>query len=101
MARNVNAAPKASLVLRLSVEHCWAVQAEVTYEWLRGTKDDGGYNSASRLLMNKRKLRSTMVNMLDSCLEIALAADRIAVTECDQLLAVAVPSTSVLALFAL
>lgn len=40
----------------------WHVlQAEVTYEWLRGTKDDGGYKSPSRLLMNKRKLRSVIV----------------------------------------
>lgn len=37
------------------------VQAEVTYEWLRGTHDDGHYLSPSRLLMNKRKLRSVMV----------------------------------------
>lgn len=36
------------------------IQAEVTYEWLRGTHDDGHYLSPSRLLMNKRKLRSVM-----------------------------------------
>lgn len=38
-------------------------QAEVSYKWLRGTKDDGGYLGPSRLLMNKRKMRSVMVSL--------------------------------------
>ena len=33
------------------------MQVEVTYEYLRGTKDDGSYLGPSRVLINKRRMR--------------------------------------------
>ena len=36
------------------------MQAEVTYEWMRGTKDEGGYNASSKLTLNRRKLRKAV-----------------------------------------
>ncbi|KAK9805362.1 hypothetical protein WJX73_006658 [Symbiochloris irregularis] len=39
------------------------VHAEVTYKWLRGTRDDGAYLGPSRLVMNKRKMRSMMAGI--------------------------------------
>ena len=36
-------------------------QVEVTYEWMRGTVDEGAYISPSRVVINRRKLRALMV----------------------------------------
>ena len=33
------------------------VQVEVTYEYLRGTRDDGSYMGPSRVLIKKRRMR--------------------------------------------
>ena len=37
---------------------CCLAQAEVSYEYLRGTSDQGSYLGPSRVLINKRKRRS-------------------------------------------
>ena len=36
------------------------MQAEVTYQWLRKTKDEGNYEGSSTLTLNKRKLRKAV-----------------------------------------
>lgn len=33
------------------------MQVEITYEYLRGTRDDGFYTGPSRVLINKRRMR--------------------------------------------
>ncbi|KAK9824108.1 hypothetical protein WJX72_007801 [[Myrmecia] bisecta] len=36
------------------------MKAEVEYQWLRGTRDEGAYLGASRIFINKRKMRAFM-----------------------------------------
>ena len=36
-------------------------QAEVSYEYMRGTTDEGGYLSPSRVVINKRRIRTLAV----------------------------------------
>ncbi len=40
------------------------MQASVTYEYLRGTKDEGSYLGPSRVLINKRRMRGFKVSCL-------------------------------------
>lgn len=39
------------------------LQAEVGYEYMRGTTDEGSYLSPSRVQINKRKLRTLAVSL--------------------------------------
>ena len=36
------------------------MQAEVTYTWLRNTRDDGNYEGSSTLTLNRRKMRKAV-----------------------------------------
>lgn len=39
-----------------------AVTVEVSYEWLRGTTDEGHFEHASQVVMSRRKMRAFMVS---------------------------------------